>query len=87
MDIQTKDTTVVSTAALESLKRMVEELERDAARYRWLRTAGAWESEIGMDLLSINPCAFDDAIDAEMLANPIKSSGEICDWQHKMKHE
>ncbi len=28
---------LIEEAALDSLKRMVEELERDAARYRWVR--------------------------------------------------
>jgi len=35
----------------------------DAFRYRWLREAGAWESEIGMDELSKDPKAFDAAVD------------------------
>lgn len=35
----------------------------DAFRYRWLRKAGAWESEIGMDELSKDPKAFDAAVD------------------------
>jgi len=38
--------------------------EKDAQRYRWLRTAGAWESEIGMDILCEKPESFDAAIDA-----------------------
>jgi len=41
-----------------------EALRKDAERYRWLRTAGAWESEIGMDELSEDPAKFDAAIDA-----------------------
>ena len=41
---------------------------KDAERYRWLRTAGAWESEIGMDLLSEDPLKFDAEVDANMLA-------------------
>jgi hypothetical protein len=42
------------------------ELRKDADRYRWIRTAGAWESEIGMDILSENPSLFDAAVDAAM---------------------
>ena len=41
-------------------------LELDASRYRWLRQAGAWESEIGMDLLSVHPALFDAAVDNQM---------------------
>lgn len=44
----------------------VESLRKDAERYRWLRTAGAWESEIGMDVLSQSPDLFDAAVDAAM---------------------
>jgi hypothetical protein len=39
---------------------------QDAERYRWLRGAGAWESEIGMELLSEDPDSFDAAVDAAM---------------------
>jgi hypothetical protein len=43
-----------------------EKLCTDAERYRWLRTAGAWESEIGMDVLSEQPELFDAAVDARI---------------------
>lgn len=52
-----------------------EKAEQDARRYRWLRTAGAWESEsqldmlcflVGNDGLTENPETFDEAIDAAM---------------------
>jgi hypothetical protein len=46
------------------------ELRKDADRYRWIRTAGAWESEIGMDGLSENPSLFDAAVDAAMGEKP-----------------
>ena len=39
---------------------------RDAERYRWLRTAGAWDSEIGLNILSERPDDFDAAVDAAM---------------------
>ena len=40
---------------------------RDAERYRWIRTAGAWESEMGMMSLSEDPAArFDAAVDERM---------------------
>lgn len=48
------------------LERELAAAQKDAARYRWLRGAGAWESEIGMDVLSENPEAFDAAVDARM---------------------
>jgi hypothetical protein len=46
------------------------ELRKDATRYRWIRAAGAWESEIGMDGLSENPSLFDAAVDAAMGEKP-----------------
>jgi len=48
---------------IERLTRENEELRKDAERYRWIRTAGAWESEIGMDILSEDPIKFDRAVD------------------------
>jgi hypothetical protein len=39
---------------------------RDAERYRWLRSAGAWESEVGLVILSERPNDFDAAVDAAM---------------------
>jgi hypothetical protein len=41
-------------------------LERDALRYRWIRTAGAWESEIALDTLCETPELFDAAVDERM---------------------
>lgn len=38
----------------------------DAMRYRWLRTAGAWESEIRQNELSEDPMDFDLAVDIQM---------------------
>lgn len=63
--------TVVSTAALESLKRMVEELERDAARYRWLREKSwiqsevEWRTSTNCDSLEDIDAAIDAAIKKE----------------------
>lgn len=37
--------------------------KRDAERYRWVRTAGAFESESGLDVLSENPEKYDAAVD------------------------
>jgi hypothetical protein len=54
--------TDVFEAALQTLR----DARRDATRYRWLRTAGAWESECGMDELSEQPEKFDAAVDARM---------------------
>ena len=39
---------------------------RDAARYRWVRTRGAWDSEIALGILSEDPAKYDAAIDAEL---------------------
>ena len=50
-------------AEIERLARENEGLRKDAERYRWIRTAGAWESEIGMDILSEDPIKFDRAVD------------------------
>jgi hypothetical protein len=50
-----------------------EHLERarvNERRYLWLRTAGAWESEIGMDELSKHPEKFDAAIDQALASLP-----------------
>lgn len=57
---------LIESEALNSLKRMVEELERDAARYRWIRRSSAWNNEERMRLLSENSETFDYAIDAAM---------------------
>ena len=39
------------------------ELSKDAARYRCLRSAGAWQSELRMDELSKDPDKFDAEVD------------------------
>jgi len=39
---------------------------RVASKNRWIRSAGAWESEIGMSILSESPDKFDAAVDAAM---------------------
>ena len=57
--------------AMADLRRQSEEmyrLQKDVKRYRWLRKAGAWESEIGMDCLSAKPEEFDKAVDAAIRA-------------------
>lgn len=43
---------------------------KEIARYRWLRKAGAWESEIGMGVLSEDPEKFDAAVDEAMRYSP-----------------
>ena len=53
-------------------KAQAEANAKDAERYRWLRTAGAWESEIGIDVLSEEPAKFDAAVDAAMATTPPK---------------
>ena len=55
---------VTKSAFTRQLERELAAEKADAERYRWLRTAGAWESEIGMDALSENPDKFDAAVDA-----------------------
>ena len=37
-----------------------------AKRYAFLRQAGAWESEIGLNILSEKPAKFDEAVDVEI---------------------
>lgn len=54
----------VDARLARQLERENAELRKDAERYRWIRTAGAWESEIGMQILSENPEKFDLAVDA-----------------------
>ena len=51
---------------IAELRAKVAELERDAARYRWVRTHGAWESETGLDILSENPEDYEAAVDLWM---------------------
>jgi hypothetical protein len=52
-------------AAMEAKREQAEPVAwLDAERYRWLRTAGAWESEIGLEILSKEPDKFDAAVDA-----------------------
>jgi hypothetical protein len=47
-----------------------DEIRKNVERYRWIRKAGAWESEIGMDALSEDPEKFDAAVDEAMRDNP-----------------
>lgn len=47
-----------------SLLEENEALAKDAARYRWVRTAGAWDSEIGLN--SKTPEQYDAEVDAAM---------------------
>ncbi len=47
--------------AIEALERENEALRKDAARYQWLRDAGAWESEVVLD--SLTPEEFDTRVD------------------------
>jgi len=53
-----------------------EALRKDAERYRWLRMAGAWESEIGMNILSEEPSKFDAAVDETMREHHLPQSRE-----------
>jgi len=48
---------------LRSLVAERDALSVDAERYRWLRTAGAWESEVCLTILSEDPAEFDAAVD------------------------
>ncbi len=68
IDLQAKDEdfTVVSTSALASLKRMVEELERDAARYRWLRDTPWLDTPIERIIALQQNAIWDSAIDSAM---------------------
>ena len=51
---------------LRSLAAERDALSVDAERYRWLRTAGAWESEVCLTILSEDPAEFDAAVDRRM---------------------
>jgi hypothetical protein len=64
-----------AAAELRRLSAENDALRADAERYRWLRTAGAWESEIGLDALSKSPEKFDAAIDAVIEAYQRKQEG------------
>lgn len=89
IDMQAKDEnfTVVSTAALESLKRMVDELElrKNSAlsALRTIRQGGATYdmnnrlSDLQMAMIAKSALDFDAMSDGN----------KICDWQNKMKHE
>ena len=48
---------------LRSLVAERDALRVDAERYRWLRAAGAWESEVCLTILSEDPAEFDAAVD------------------------
>lgn len=63
-----EDGVLAESYAEEKLIELCKALRKDAERYRWLRTAGAWESEVGMGILSEEPEKFDAAVDAAMLA-------------------
>ena len=52
-----------AAAMLRSLVAERDALSVDAERYRWLRTAGAWESEVGLTMLSEDTAEFDAAVD------------------------
>lgn len=51
---------------IEALRRENAELRKDAERYQWVRKAGAFDSQIGLDLLSENPEKYDAAVDASI---------------------
>jgi hypothetical protein len=65
---------IAAADLIESQAARIKELEPDAARYRWIRTAGAWESELGLDDLSQNPSEFDAAVDARLCPSPAQTS-------------
>lgn len=52
----------------EDLKRENEGLRRDAARYRWIRQHGAWETEALLN--SLQPEEYDELVDRFMAQNP-----------------
>ena len=64
----------ISESALDSLKAQIVELEKDAARYRWLReNNGAWQVQVAIMHKESDNCnwvhaieGLDAAIDAAM---------------------
>jgi hypothetical protein len=56
--------------AVSALVAERDALQTDAERYRWIRTAGAWESELTLDALSDDPEKFDAAVDASKEGKP-----------------
>ena len=57
------------------LETELADAKKDQARYQWIRQAGAWESEVGLDLLSGRPELFDEAVDAELALIKDQSNG------------
>jgi hypothetical protein len=53
-------------ADMAGLSMEFAEVLANSERYEWLRTAGAWESEIAMDALSLHPEQFDAMVDERM---------------------
>ncbi len=62
-------------AIVAQLETHLAEAKKDQARYQWIRQAGAWESEVGLDLLSGRPELFDEAVDAELALIKDQSNG------------
>lgn len=52
------------TSRIAELEQKLAEAQKDQARYQWVRQAGAWDSEVGLNIMSENPCEFDAAVDA-----------------------
>jgi len=57
---------LIEESALDSLKRMVEELERDAARYRWLRDTPWLDTPIERIIALQQNAIWNSSIDAAM---------------------
>lgn len=53
----------IARGARDFHQMRAEYFEKDAARYRWVRTAGAFDSEIGLNILSDTPEKYDAKVD------------------------
>lgn len=49
---------------------LIEGLERDAKRYRWIREHGAWETEAFM--MGLTPEQYDEALDKAMAEGTVR---------------
>ena len=66
-----KDTTLLMQIGamcqeIDELRAALESYKKDAERYRWVRTAGAFNSEIGLDMLSEKPELYDAEVDSSI---------------------
>lgn len=68
-----RQTTILGNECHRAMEAEIAELraalvgyKKDAERYRWVRTAGAFNSEIGLDMLSEKPELYDAEVDSSI---------------------